>query len=155
AEALLKPVTANRTQVAFDMNAQHLFEFAAKMTRDQMERLLMHRAALDRVNWIELLQPTLNPFDQGAFAGTDRSHQIQHLAAFFAFERSGMEVTHDLGNCAFNAEKFVREEVVNLNWLVFVQALGARIVGLVNASQPTSDDHVVNTGVRHLGDNGV
>src|SRR5690242_10358679 len=79
------PIPADRTQIAFDMDAQHLFEFAAKMARDEVQRLLVHRAALNRINWVQLLKPTLNPFNQGAFARTDRAHQIEHLPAFLAF----------------------------------------------------------------------
>jgi hypothetical protein len=47
-----------------------------------------------------------------------------------------MEIADDLGNCAFNAEKFISEKIVNLERLVFVQPFGARIIRIVDTTQP-------------------
>jgi hypothetical protein len=46
------------------------------MTGDQMERFLEHRAPLDRVKGVALLQAALDLLDEGAFSGSDGSHEI-------------------------------------------------------------------------------
>src|SRR5579872_6540751 len=100
------------------MHSEHFLKLAAQMARDEMERLLMHRAALDRVERVELLKSALNAFNQRTFARTDRPHQIEHLPAFLALEGGGMEIADDLGNSAFNAKKLISKKVVSLKRLV-------------------------------------
>ena len=51
AEIFLEPIAADRAEVALDMHAEHLLELAPQMARDQMQRLLVHRAAFDRHRW--------------------------------------------------------------------------------------------------------
>ncbi len=46
-----------------------------------------------------------------------------------------MEVAHDLRDRAFDPEKLVGEKVINLDRLVFVKPLGARIVSIVNVAR--------------------
>ena len=64
AEFLFEAIAAYRAQVAFDMHAEHFLELAAQMARNQVQRLLVHRAALDHVDCVDLFEPALNPLDQ-------------------------------------------------------------------------------------------
>src|SRR5262249_33230478 len=49
AELLLQAEATNGAEVAFDVDAEHLLELASQMARQEMERLLEHRAAVDGV----------------------------------------------------------------------------------------------------------
>ena len=52
---MLQFVAAHRTQVAFDVHAEHFFKLFAQVARNQMERLFEHRAAfdgIDRPRWL-------------------------------------------------------------------------------------------------------
>ena len=147
----LEPVAAHRAQVALDMHPEHLLELAAQMARDEMQRLLVHRASFDRVDESDLLESALDALDQRALAGTDRAHQVEHLAALFALERSRMEVADDLRDGALDAEEFFGEKVEDLQRLVLVQPLGARIVGIVQRMKARGDDQIVDARVRELG----
>src|SRR6266851_7792029 len=66
-----------------------------------------------------------------------------------------MEIADDLSDRALNSEEFIREKVIDLDRLVFVEPLGAGIVGIVDIAQPGCDDHVVDSGVRHLSNDWV
>src|SRR5260370_22522086 len=101
------------------------------MTRNQMQRLLVHRASFDRVDHPDLLESALDPLDQRAFAGADRTHQVEDLAALFALERSGMEVTDNLRDAALDAEEFFGGKIKNLERLILLAPFGAPIVGIM------------------------
>ena len=92
-----------------------------------MQRLLEHRAAFDGVDRIAGFETAMQLFDQRAFAGADRAHQIEHLPAFFALERRGVKVADDLRDGLFDAEEFVGEEIVDLYGFVFIEPLDMRI----------------------------
>ena len=66
-----------------------------------------------------------------------------------------MEIAHDLRDGPLDAEELVGEEVVNLDRLVLVQPLGARIVRIMDIVRAARDDQVVNPGVRELGHQGI
>ncbi len=146
-----QPVAADRAQVAFDMRPEHLFEFAAQMTRNQMQRLLVHRASFDRVDHPDLLESALDPLDQRALAGADRTHQVEDLAALFALERSGMEVTDNLRDGALDAEEFFGEKIKDLERLILVEPFGARIVGIMQWMQAQRNDQIVNARMSEFG----
>ena len=59
-----------------------------------------------------------------------------------------MKIAHDLRNRPFDAEEFVGEEIENLDRLILVQALGARIVRIMDVARALGADHVVNARVR-------
>src|SRR5208282_492842 len=147
----LEPITAYRAQVALDVHAKHLLELAPQMARDQMQRLLVHRASFDREDESDLLEPALDPLDQRTLARTYRAHQVQNLPALFALQRRGMEVADDLRDRALDPEKFLREEIENLQRLILVQPLGARIVGIMQRMKARRNDQVVDSRVRELG----
>src|SRR5579871_5645124 len=121
------------------------------MARDQMERLFVHRATLDRIDRGRLFEAALNPLDQRTLTGSDRAHQVEHLPALLALERSGMEIAHDLGNRAFDAEKFVSEKIIDLDRLVFIKTLGPRIIAIDDVPHPRAHDHVIDPCMRHFG----
>ena len=126
----LEPIAADRAEVALDMHAEHLLELAPQMARDQMQRLLVHRASFDRVDESDLLEPALDSLDQRTLARAYRAHQVEDLPALFALERRRMEVADDLRDGALDAEKFFREEIEHLERLILEQPLGARVVGI-------------------------
>src|SRR5581483_10622846 len=154
-ELLLEPVATDRAEAALDVHAEHLFKLAPQLARDEMQRLFVHRAALDRVHRARLLQPALDALDERAFARADRAHQIEYLAALLALERGGMEIAHELRDGALDTEKLVGEEVIDLYRLVLVKALGARIVGVLDVAGAHRDDQVIDASVGELGDGGV
>src|SRR5262249_12583747 len=102
------------------MHPQHLLELAPEMARDQMQRLLVHRASFDRVDRRGLLESALHALDQRAFSRSDRTHQVEHLAALLALERRGVEKTDNLRNRLFDSEELVGEEIEHLYRLIFV-----------------------------------
>src|SRR5208283_3842854 len=114
-------IAADRTEIAFDMHPEHLLELAPQMARDQMERLLVHRASIDRVHRMRFLEPALQPLDQRALARADRTHQVEHLPALLALERRRMEVAYDLRDRPLDSEELIGEEVVDLERFVLVQ----------------------------------
>src|ERR1700726_4514011 len=63
-----------------------------------------------------------------------------------------MKIAHELRDGTFDAEELVGKEVINLHRLVFVQPLGARIVGLLNIVQAARNDQVVDARMRKLGE---
>src|SRR4030095_12139708 len=89
AELLLQAVPADGTEISLDMHAEHLLELAAQVARQQMQRFLLHRGALDRIHRTELLEAALQALDEGALARADRPHQIEHLSALLSFESGG------------------------------------------------------------------
>ena len=88
---VLQPVAAHRAEVALDVHAEHLLELLAQVARNQMQRLLEHRAAFDRVKRLALLEAAMKLFDQRALAGSHRAHEVEDLAALLAFERGGVK----------------------------------------------------------------
>src|SRR5271163_2852589 len=66
-----------------------------------------------------------------------------------------MEIADDLRDCPFDAKKLVGEEIINLDWLILVQTLGARIVRIVDVARALGDDHVVDARVRKLRHQGI
>ena len=113
-------------------DAEHLLELLAQVARDEVQRLLEHRAAVDRVERVDSLEAALQLLDQRALAGADRPHQVEDLAALLALQRGGVEVADDLRDRLLDAEELVAEEVVDLERLVLVEPLHARVVGVVD-----------------------
>src|ERR1700687_2441283 len=105
------------------------------MTWDQMQRLLMHRATLDRVDRTGLLKAALDALDERTLARAHRPHQVQHLPALLPFERGRVKVAHELRDGALDAKELVGEEVVNLHLLVLIEPLGARIVSVLDVAR--------------------
>ena len=120
-----------------------------------MEGLLGHRAVLDRVEGLGGLEAPLETFDQRALPRADRAHQVEDLAALLALERGGVEVAHDLRHRLLDPEELVAEEVVDLERLVLVEPLDARVVGLLDVQGPAPHDVVEDAGVRELGKAGI
>src|SRR5271155_1444864 len=139
----LEAIAADGAEVALDMHAEHLLEFAPQMPRHQVQRLLDHRASFDRVDESDLLEPALDALDQRTLARADGAHQVEDLAALFALERRRVKVADDLRDGALDAEEFVGEEIEDLERLILEQALGARIVGVGERMQPGRNDRVV------------
>src|SRR5262249_50861067 len=110
-EFLLEAEAAHRAEVAFDVDAEHLLEFLAQVARNEVQRLLGHRAAFDRVDGHEALEAALEFLDQRALPGADRPHEIEHLAALLALERRGVEVADDLVDRTLDPEELVGEEL--------------------------------------------
>ena len=148
AEFVHQPQAADRAEVALDLDAEHVLERLAQMARDQVQRLLEHRAALDDVNGLAVLEAALEPLDQRAFARADRPHQVEDLTAFFAFQRRRVEIAHDLRDRFFNAEEFVGKEIVDFDGFVFVQPLDVGIAAFVDVSDAGFHHSVVKPGVR-------
>jgi hypothetical protein len=132
------------------VHAEHLLEFLPKMSRDQVERLLEHRAAFDCVDGLQRLQPALQLLREGALAGSDRAHEVEHLAALLTLQRGGMKVADDLADRLLDAEELVLEEVVDLDGLVLVEPLHARLVGLENVARTVAHHHLVDARVGEL-----
>ena len=151
AELFLDAEAADRAEIAFDVHAEHLLELAPQMARDEMQRLLGHRAAFDGVERFAVLEAVLQLFDQRAFAGADRAHQVEHLPALLALQRGRVEVARNLRHHLLDAEELVGEEVVDLDRFVFEEALGARVVGVVDLAHARLHDDVVHPRVRQLG----
>src|SRR5262249_30818427 len=147
AELLLQAESADRAEVALDGHAEHLLEFLAQVAREKMERLLEHRAALDGVDGVGLLEPALQPLDERALPRADRSHEIEDLAALLALQRRGGEVADDLTDRLLDAEELVAEELVDLERLVLVEALHPLVLGLEDVLRAVSHHHVVETAV--------
>ena len=145
AELLLQAEAADRAEVALDVHAEHLLEFLAQVAREKMERLLEHRAALDGVDGVGLLEAALQLLDQRALPRADRPHQVEHLAALLALQRRGVEVADDLADRLLDAEELVAEEVVDLERLVLVEPLHPRVLGLEDVLRAVSHHHVVET----------
>src|SRR5260370_1480042 len=103
--------------------------FVPERARDEMQRLLGHRASFDRVDESDLLESALDPFDQRTLARAYRAHQIENLAALFALERRRMEVADDLRDGALDPEELLREEIEHLQRLILEESLRARLVG--------------------------
>src|SRR5436190_778356 len=91
------------------------------MPRNEVQRLLEHRAAFDRVDGLEAFEAALQLFREGALAGADGAHQVEHLTAFLTLERCRVEVADDLADRLLDAEEFVPEEVVDLEGVVLVE----------------------------------
>src|SRR5213596_452035 len=155
AELLLQAEAAHRAEVALDVHAEHLLEFLSEVARNEVQRLLGHRAGLVRVEGLGGLEATLEPLDQRALPRADRAHQVEDLPTLLALERGGVEVAHDLRHRLLDPEELVAEEVVDLERLVLVEPLDARVVGLLDVQGPAPHDVVEDAGVRELVDAGV
>src|SRR5690606_20050936 len=148
AELEIEAMPSDRRDVAFDVHTEHLLELAPEVSRDQLQRLLVHRRARDRVERFGLFEAALETLDERALAGADRSHQVEDLAALLALQGSRMEVADDLADRLLDAEEFVLEESIHLERLVLVEPLGAGVVGLLNVLAARAHDDVVDAGVR-------
>src|SRR5262245_11417925 len=155
AELLLQAEAAHRAEVALEVDAEHLLEFLAQVAGEKMERLLEHRTAVDGVDGVGLFQAALELLDQRALAGADRPHQVEHLAALLALQGRGVEVANDLADRLLDPEELVAEEVVDLERLVFVKALHARIFGIQDVLGAVPHDHVVEPTMRQLREAGT
>ena len=83
--------------------------FRAEHFRDQVERLLVHRAALDGVDGAIVrarvrLQAALEHADDGRFAAADRPHQQEDPLAHLQPLAGGAEVVHHLPERVVNTE---------------------------------------------------
>ena len=154
-ELVLQSEAAHRAEIAFDVHAEHLLELFAQVARDQVQRLLEHRAAFDRVDRLAGFEAALELLDQRALAGADRSHQVEHLAALFALQRCGVEIADDLRDGLLDAEELVGEKIVKLYGFIFIKPLGVRVVLLMNVANPGFHQNVVHAGVGELGDAGI
>src|SRR5581483_8594467 len=144
AELVVEAPARDGRHVALDVHAEHLLELFAEMARDELQRLLVHRRVRDRVERLGLLQPALQLLDERALARADRSHEVQDLSALLALQGGGVEVADDLRDRLLDPEELVAEEVVDLERLVLVQALGAGIVDVLNVLAPATHDDVVD-----------
>src|SRR5262249_61666375 len=108
---LLQPEAAHGTEIALDVHAEHLLELLPEVARDQMERLLGHRAVLDRVERLRRLEPTLEPLDERALPRADRAHQVEDLPALLALQRRGVEVAGGLRDGLLDPGALVTEEL--------------------------------------------
>src|SRR5260370_37776328 len=102
--------------------------FVPERARDEMQRLLGHRASFDRVDESDLLESALDSLDQRTLARAYRAHQVENLPALFALERRRMEVADDLRDGALDPEEFLRAEIEHLERLVHCQPAAGRIV---------------------------
>src|SRR6266566_3098256 len=152
---LLQAEAAHRAEVALDVHAEHLLELLPQMARNEVEGLLGHGAVLDRVEGLGGLEAPLEALDQRALPRADRAHQVEDLAALLALERGRVEVAHDLRHRLLDPEELVAEEVVDLERLVLVEPLDARVVGLLDVQGPAPHDVVEDAGVRELGKAGI
>src|SRR6266478_1128461 len=123
----LQAEAAHRAEVALDVHAEHLLELLPQMARNEVEGLLGHGAVLDRVEGLGGLEAPLEALDQRALPRADRAHQVEDLAALLALERGGGEGAHDLRHRLLDPEELVAEEVVDLERLVLVEPLDARV----------------------------
>ena len=57
-------VAADRTEIALDVNAEHFFKLFAQVARNQMQRLLEHRATFDGVKRLAFLEAAVKLFHQ-------------------------------------------------------------------------------------------
>src|SRR5262249_43879051 len=149
---LLETEPAHGAEVALDVHAQHLLELLAEVPGDQVQRLLGHRAALDRGEGLRPLEAALELLDQRALARADGAHQVEDLAALLALQRGRVEVPDDLGDRLLDAEELVAEEVEDLQRLVLVEPLDAGVVRLLDVVRPRPRDRVEDTGMGQLGD---
>ncbi len=150
AELFLQPEAADRAEIAFDMDAEHLFELAPQVTRDQVQRLLEHRAALDGVKRRAVFQAVLQFFDQRTLARADRPHEIEHLSALLALQGSGVEVADNLRQDVLDAEELVGKEVVDFERFVLEEPLGALIAGVVDVPHSGAGNDVIQPRVGQL-----
>src|SRR5262249_23720274 len=88
-------------------------------------------------------------------SGADRAHQVEHLAALLALQGRGVEVADDLADRLLDPEELLAEEVVDLERLVFVEALHASIFGIQDVLGAVPHDHVVEPTRRQLGKAGT
>src|SRR3990172_4314177 len=91
-------------------------------------------------------------FDKRALAGSDGTHEVNDLATLLSLQGGGMKITDDLCNGFFNAEEFIRKEIVNFDGLVFVESLDAGIISLLNVLDSVFEYDVVDPGVGELCD---
>ena len=142
AVSVLEGITTLRTQIAFDIDAVMFLDFSTQLMRDEMKRLLVHRAVFDGVNCARLIpgpifKPALEHVDDCRLASAYRTHQQQDALAHFEALRGRFEILDNPGYGFFDAEEFVGKEVVGENLVLsaFVQPLDARGMNhVVNAS---------------------
>ncbi|MNI19311.1 hypothetical protein D3C73_727450 [compost metagenome] len=94
---IFEPHLAGGAQVALDAYSQLPLNLRAQLQRNQMQRVLMHRAAFYSIHrsFIRpriLLQPPLQQGNQRRLAPADRSHQQQYPFAHIQTPGGGMEI---------------------------------------------------------------
>ena len=108
-----KPVAAYRAQVPFDPHPQELLELQALGARDQVQRLLVHGAALDCIQGNRVLLESL--FQQGhdgGLAGRHRTNQDEDPLARLRAVGAGTQEAHQIVEDLLDAEDLPGEEVV-------------------------------------------
>src|ERR1041384_1615058 len=108
-------------------------DFRSQLMRDEMKRLLVHRAIFDGVDGAgvipgPILQPALEHVDDCRLTTTDRSHQQKNALAYFETLCGRLEVLDNSGDGLFNAKQLVGKEIVGEYFVLsaFVQPLNAR-----------------------------
>src|SRR5262249_49632828 len=124
---------------------------ASQVPRQQMQRLLVHGTSFDRVDGRGVLEAALQPFDQRALAGTDRSHQVENLSTLFPFQCRGMEITHDLSGGLLDPEELIGKEIIDPDRIVLEKTLYARVLGFENVMSARRQHNVVHASVAELG----
>ncbi|GBD17394.1 hypothetical protein HRbin26_02314 [bacterium HR26] len=141
---LLELEAAPRAELALDVDPVLPHQLIADRLGHQMQRLLVHRAALDGVDRAAvsagvLLEAALELGDDGRLPTADRPHQEQDALAYFEPLRCRAEVLDDLLERLLESEDLVGEELV----------ADPAIVQLLDAG---IHDHVVDPGMRELSD---
>ena len=116
-EFLLQAPAAHRAQPALDGHLRVLVRLRAQRVRDEMQRLLVHRATLQRVESTIVraapgLQALLQQRRDRALGAARRAPQQQDAAARLVALRRRLEVTHDAVQGHVEPEQVAREEVV-------------------------------------------
>src|SRR5581483_7848754 len=96
-ELLLQAQPADRAEVALDIDAVLLLDLGPEHVGDEVERLLVHGAALDRVHGAVVgtripLEPALEERDDRRLSAADRPHEQQDALAHLEAARGGAEV---------------------------------------------------------------
>src|SRR5689334_7946371 len=117
AVGVLQRVTTLWAQIAFDINPVMLFDFAAQLVRNQVQRLLVHRTVFDGVNRAfigsgPLFEPALEHVNDGRLTTADWSHQQEDALAHFETLRSRFEVLDNSGDWFFDAKELSGKEFV-------------------------------------------
>src|ERR1044072_4619754 len=118
-------------------------DFRSQLMRDEMKRLLVHRAIFDGVDGDGLitgtiLEPALVPVYDCRLSSSHRSHEQKNALAHFEALCGRLEVFDNSGDGLFNAKQLVGKEIVGENFVLsaFVQPLDS--CGM---------NHVVDTSV--------
>src|SRR4051812_13030405 len=118
AVCVFERVAALRAEVALDVYAVVLLDLGAKLLRDEVQRLFVHRAVFDRVDRARLVarplfEAALEHRDYRGLAAADRPHQKEYALAYFETLRRGLEILDEARNRLLDAEEFAAEELVS------------------------------------------